>query len=175
MAYLLVLHASGEAELPPGFENSDGDGIGKIQAALTGEHRQAQAALIGKFGHDLRRQTAGLPPENEYIVRMEGRRVVAATAFCCDGKQTAIGQDCFAAAPVCMPKDPGEFVIVEPGAAQGAVLPAKTEGFNEVQFGTGICTKSDYVARVGRDLGLKQNNSCQSGLQKSALVLFIIG
>lgn len=175
MAYLLVLHASGEAKLPPGFENSDGDRVGKVQAALTGEHRQAQAALIGKFGHDLRRQTAGLPPENENIVGEEGRRVISASAFCCDGKQPAIGQGRFAAAPVCMPKDPGELVIVQPGPAQRTVLPAKTEGFNEVQFGTGICTKSDYVARVGRDLGLKQNNSSQSGLQKSALVLFIIG
>ena len=63
---------AGEIPLPPGLEHHHGDGIGKVEAALAGQHRQAQAALGREFGHHFGGQAARFTAKDEGVARIEG-------------------------------------------------------------------------------------------------------
>ena len=58
----------GEAGLSPGLENGHGDGIGQVEAALAGQHRQAQALCWREVVQDVARQAACFAAEDEDVI-----------------------------------------------------------------------------------------------------------
>jgi hypothetical protein len=50
----------------------------------------------------------------------------------------------------------GEFVVIEPGAAQFAVVEFEAEWPDQMQGHAGVRAKAYYISRVGRDLGFEQ-------------------
>ena len=70
-----------------------------------------------------------------------------------------------------MNADPGVFVVIQPGPAQGLVLEAETQGFHQVEFGAGIGAETDDVAGIGGDFRLEQNDGEHlfSGLKRGTV------
>src|SRR5690606_38482525 len=101
-------------------------------------HRQPQA-LRGRYRvEDRRRQSPGLGAEHEVVAWLEtavGRGASTPRRQC----EQAGGAHCLeVSAPVGMHPDPGELVVVEPGAAQAAVLDREAEWLDQVQGGAAV-------------------------------------
>ena len=77
------------------------------------------------------RQSAGLLPENENVVRAESRCVMALLASGGQGEEASAIEFGFARRPVRVANDPNEFVVIEAGAFEFAVFPGKSERFDE--------------------------------------------
>jgi hypothetical protein len=56
-----------EVELLPGFVDDDGDGVGEIEAAGAGDHRQRVEA-VGPFFSEIGREAASFRAEDEQVV-----------------------------------------------------------------------------------------------------------
>src|SRR5207244_4789743 len=152
---------TGEAPLPPRLVDGDRDGIGQIQAAHAGAHRDAQLCVRRKLGEDRRGQSGGLAAEDKDIVGAKSaveerslalgrQRVPAARAQRIDRGPTG--------GPVTVREHARAFVVIEAGAPELAVVEPETERLDQMQLGTRVGRKPDHVARVRRYLRLNENN-----------------
>ena len=63
-----------------------------------------------------------------------------------------------------MPENSCKLVVIEAGALELAIVPAKAERFNEMQLGPRVGAQADYIAGIGRNFWLKKDNGCQMRL-----------
>ena len=151
---------SGKAALPPGFKNRNGYGVGEIETALARAHGQAQALGRREGGEQIRRQAACFRAENKTVARRKGVVVRQALAARGQGKAPRgirlAGSE--KSAPIRMPAHVGPLVVIQPGAAQQAVVHGKAQRLNEVQRAARIGRQADDVAGVGRNFGFNQND-----------------
>jgi len=118
--------------------------------------------LFSKFSHYCRGQAAGFIAENKNIVRAKAWCVKTLAALGGHREQAAAGQSGLADRPVSMPVDPGKLVVIQTGTFEGAILPAETEWFDQMQFDAGIGAQADNVTGIGWDFGLEQNDCGQN-------------
>ena len=60
--------------------------------------------------------------------------------------------------PVPVAVDVGEFVVIQPGPSQARVVQFEPQRTHQVQARAGIGAQADDIARVGRDLGLVEDD-----------------
>ncbi len=65
--------------------------------------------------------------------------------------------------PVRVFPDAGEFVVIQPGAPQAAVIQRETQRLNQVKPHTGVGAQADDIAGVGGDLRLVEDDFQHSG------------
>ncbi len=58
---------------------------------------------------------------------------------------------------ICIDMHIGPFVIVKAGASQRAIRNIESQRLDQMQSATGICTQTDNIAGVGRNLRLKEH------------------
>ena len=154
----------GEAGLSPGLENGHGDGIGQVEAALAGQHRQAQTFCCREVVQDFARQAACFAAEDEDVVVVQALVEGAGLSRSGHRPAAALAQCQLTGVPVGMPENTGIFMVVETGAAQGLVVDVETQWFDKMQFGPGIGAQADDIAGVGWNFGLVEDDGDHSGV-----------
>ncbi len=165
------LNPARKTPLPPGFEYRHGDGVRQVQAALAGEHRQAETSFRRKFGHRFGGQATRFSTEDEHVVSIEGHEIGAQLAARGDGEEASASQCRLAVSPVGMTEHAGKFVVIQSGAPERTVFPFEAQWFDEMQFASGVGAKPDDVAGVGRNLWLKQYDGSQIGGSRGIYVV----
>ena len=117
------LNPACKTPLPPCLEHRHRDGVREVEAALAGEHRQAEASVFRKFGHHVGGQAARFAAEDKHIVEVECDLVGACAPSGRDRKQAPSGQRRLAVRPVRVAEHLRELVVIKSGALDRAVRP----------------------------------------------------
>ena len=112
----------GKPLLPPGFIHGHGYSVGKVEAAATFTHGQAQALFGGHAVADVFRQTTAFRAEQEGIAGLVADVVEWLAAFGGEGENPGVADAGQAALQVRMAFECGVLVIIQPGAAQAFII-----------------------------------------------------
>lgn len=149
---------AGKAELAPGLEHTDGHRIRQVQAAIAGLHGQPQDVRWRQaVQHDLR-QAASLGTEQQGIARREAGRKQAGGATGGQGEDSCRPRRVETSGQIRMLRDAREFTVVEPRPSQSRLVQRETQRMNQMQARPGIGAQTDYIAGVGRNLGLVEDD-----------------
>lgn len=108
------------------------------------------------IGQDLIGQPAGFGAENEAVVFHEFPLGVSALALCREVNESGSWQSGIKCGEVNVPAKCDVLPIVEARTSQRAIVHSETGNTNNMKFGFGRGAESGNVARVWRDLGLKE-------------------
>ena len=146
------------ARLSPHLKDRHRNGVGQIQAALPGAHRQAQDLRCGQKVQYRRGQATGFGAKQERVARAEGDLVKPAFPVRGKAKQPRRAEAGQAGVKVRVTEHRGKFVVIQAGSAEANVVQLKAKRLDQVQLAAGIGTQANDVASVGRDFGLEQDD-----------------
>jgi len=143
--------------LPPRLEEDHRGRVRQVQTAVAGLHGQTQTPLGGEGLEQVRRQAAGLGPQQKAVSRPIGRRVMADPAMGAEGEDAGLRKAGEAVGQARVHPHVGPFAVVEPGAPQTPVLQAEAKGFDQVQGRADVGAQAHDIAGVRRDFRLVKN------------------
>ena len=105
-----------------------------------------------------RRQAAGFAAKKQHVIRADSGVKQAAFAFCRQRPKWPSGDFLRKRCPIVVVANGSKLGVIQPGAAQAAVIPGKAKRVDEMQHRAGIGTETDDVAGIGRDLRLVEGD-----------------
>jgi hypothetical protein len=109
---------------------------------------------------ELMGQTIALAPEQKPVIRLELEVGVGRAGMAAEGDQTpsALLACRLERIKIAVALKAHQRPVVQSGSAQLTVIDAEPERFNEVELAVGGGTGAGHIARVGGNLGLKQDD-----------------
>lgn len=147
----------GEIQLPPGLVDRDGNGVGEIQAATVGPHRQTQSLFVGQRIADLGRQASAFRPEKKSIATLELHFMERLRALGGERKEARLANALQATVQIGVTLERRVLVVIQARAAQTLVVQLEAQRLNQVQATAGVGAEPDNVAGIRRDFRLKKD------------------
>ena len=104
--------------------------------------------FLRKLGHHFRRQPARFAAEDKDVVGLKRLRVKALSTARRYGEEAPACECRLASRPVSVAKNAGKLVVVETGAFELAVVPAKSQWFDQVKLGARVGAQADAMLKL---------------------------
>src|SRR5690606_7454931 len=131
---------------------------GEIEAAVSRAQRQAEPLRVRDAIEDLGRQSRRLGAEDKGIARLKADFERASRGAGRQREETPVAKRRQALRPVRMHAHLCQVVVIEAGTPELLVLERVAERLHEMQPAAGVRRQADDVTRVGRDLGMDEDD-----------------
>ena len=168
MMVQLPLHQhAGEALLPHGLINNNGNGIGKIQASCRFEHRDANGICFMRHKNFFGDARAFLP-KHDVIIFAVGHISVNMTRLCGCHPDFRIGIPFAEVLEIFIIADIQKLPVIQTCALEILILNGKAQRLNQMQDGICHCAGTRDIACVLGNFRLQQNNVHKKSFLSSA-------